>query len=293
MRASSTVAALALVAISGTASAASLDRLGACALVPAASFDAERDTAVGLISQSDGTIHWNFFDQGGLRADSGSLAVADGEFVGFGMRSNLDAALSGTQGLLLFCIDSDNDGRVDGDDEPDLTANAFAILPPNDVAYLPVITLDQEDLNGEDTEGPVSEWEDDPVNQFGDIGAGPGDILYLRYFTDGVVNSGDKTTLYLFTTRSPDDTEDMRVVGPNGTVTAPVPLPEVRLNVIDVETLAEFARPTDANELDLNGSGYITWDIPDDIRGAFGFSIVESPAFGAVQTLVGRTEKDD
>lgn len=270
----------------GPVAAAGLGPLAHCQLVPYANFNDDENVSVGLISQSGGTIRWLFFDQDGRRVDAGDFRTQDGEFLGFSLASNASASLGDTLGFLMFCLDDNNDGRLNFDDNPDLSANALLVRANDaDAVYLPVLPVFVSDIEPGNFLSDIDDWTNDPIDELL-TGAGPDEKLYMRYFTDGVENSGDDTTIYLFTAGHPDNEIDVEAVGPGAVIDAELLLGQFRLNVIDPETVTGLA------DSDLIGSGYLVWEIPDDIRSAFAFSLVSSPAFGAVQSLVGSVGTD-
>ena len=279
------IPALALTLITGSAAASGI--MAQCQLVPYAYFNDGEDTTVGLISNAGGTIHWIMYDQEGQRLDTDFFEITENTFEGFSLADSARESLNDTLGFLLFCLDDNNDDRINFDDDPDLSANAFLIRTgDSDVAYLPVLPVFSQDLDSSDRDDEVTDWDNDPIDTLNSV-AEPEDKLYMRYFTDGAENSGDDTQIYLFTTRGPNDNIDVNAVGPDADVTVDVPLGQSRLNVIDPETVSVL------NVDGLIGSGFLKWEVDNNVRNAFAFSLVRSPAFGALQTLVGSYDDDD
>ena len=253
-----------------------------CAAVPLASFDANGSTVVGLTSQSNGTVHWVWFDQDGARLDSGSLNVSQNSLAGFALASEVPTNLAGSEGFLLFCLDANSDGDIDNDDFADLAANAFRVkTDSSDVVYVPTLpifasNLDQNDLT-------ISAWDNSPIASF-PVGADSGDNLFLQYFVNG--NSGDdeRTSIYFFSSAAPPATIDITVFGPSANTTATMlPLMNDRLNVLDLEQQAVFV------DADFIGSGVLHWNV-NGAGSVFAFSVIESQLFGAAQTLLGNVD---
>lgn len=273
-----------IVMVSGMirAQAADMNSFSQCTLVPLAHFDTSgRTTAVGLTSRLAGIVHWLFFDQNGLRLDYGSFQQEAG-LASFVMSTDITPALSGVSGFLIFCLDSNEDLKINASDGAGLAANAFQIdLSVLDVAYLPGVPVFADDLDEDNITADVSQWLTDPIDNLS-VGAtrGSGEQISLQYLTDGVVDDGDETTIYIFSTSNPPAQISMDVMGPAADAIVNVALSQSRLNIIDVESIAGM------NDAGLAGSGLLVWNITATTA-VFAYSISRSPAFGASQTLLG------
>ena len=272
--------ALALAVVVPGAQAASLNIYTNCALLPWGTFGpAGVTTAVGLTSRSDGAVEWAFFDEDGDRQDDGRFQIESDELRGITLDGVLNPALAGTTGFMLFCLDSNEDGVIDSNDAPNLVANAFYVdLNNADVAYLPVWSLPYSALDVDTPE----DWDEEPVAIIPLLAAVAGHSLDMQYLVDGTIGTGDNTRVIIFTTDEPSLQVSMQAIGPGGQVGVDVELPNSRLNVVDVESIDEIADLTG-----LRPSGYLRWSIPVNAGSVVAFSLVSSPAFGALQTLIG------
>jgi len=270
-------ATLVLASALPAAATADLNRFAQCALVPWASFDAGgRTTAVGLTAKDGGSVVWAYFDENGDRLASGDFTMRDDTLVSMVLDQVLAPTLAEIPGFLLACLDDNDDGEIDGDDGADLAANAFYVdLLFNDVAYIPTLPVYFSDLDDADPE----DWDRDPVDNL-TVGAASGQDLYMQYFIDGVEDAGDATVVVIYSTDEPDTQITMRAAGPEEIVNVPATLLNSRVNVLDVEAI-----PAMTDTMGLRGSGFLRWTVGDNVNNVFAFSLVLSPAFGALQTL--------
>jgi len=272
--------ALALVLTVPGAQAASLNIYTNCALLPWGTFGpAGITTAVGLTSRVDGIVEWAFFDEDGDRLDDGRFAIEADELTGLTLDLVLSPALSGATGFMLFCLDSNADGLITVDDNGVLVANAFYVdLPNNDVAFLPVWSVTAGNLDEPDPEN----WTEEPIVDIPLLAAGTGASVDMQYLVDGVVGDGDNTRIVIFTSDEPSLLVSMQAIGPGRQLEVSVELPHGRLNVLDVESIEEISALQG-----LRPSGFLRWNIPANAGSVVAFSLVESPGFGALQTLLG------
>jgi len=275
---------LALAAALPSAHATTMNVFAQCQLVPWATFGpAGVTTAVGLVARDGGTVEWAYFDENGDLQQQGNFPVDDNSLESVVLELVLDPTLSGIQGFMLFCLDDNDDGEIDGDDDADLSANAFYVdLDSSDVAFVPTWPVFEEDLDESDPD----DWDNSPVDSL--AGAAESDEnIYLQYLVDGQRGSGDDTALFIFTTDEPDSQAQMLAVGPNETNNVNVSLPNSRVNVVDVENIDEIN-----NTAGLLPNGFLRYTVGDNVDSAIGFSIVYSPGFGALQTLMGHLDID-
>jgi len=275
---------LALAVALPSAHATSMNIFAQCQLVPWATFGpAGVTTAVGLVAKDGGTVEWAYFDQDGDLEQQGSFPVVDNILTGVALELVLDPTLAGIRGFMLFCLDDNDDGEIDGDDGEDLSANAFYVdLDSSDVAFVPTWPVFEEDLDESDPD----DWDNSPVDSLAGAAESDEDI-YLQYLVDGVRGSGDDTALVIFTTDEPDSQAQMLAAGPDEINNVDVTLPNSRVNVVDVETIDEIN-----NTAGLRPDGFLRYTVGDNVDSAIGFSIVYSPGFGALQTLMGNLDID-
>jgi hypothetical protein len=258
-----------------------------CVAVPLAKFDGLGETtAVGLTSPvASGFIRWIFYDQDGLLLDNGAQEVTSSQFNAFVMSSEVAPELSVNFGFLLFCLDSDGDGNISAGDNAGMAANAFQVdLAAQDVAFVPTIPIFRNDIDAVLVEQSMTDWISSPLVSMS-VGANVGDSIMLQYLIDGVVDTGDKTTFYIFSINQPADPTALTFIGPAGfTQTLPVTMSNTRLNLISLEGVGGI------DNAGLIGGGLANWIIDNSASDTFVFSIVKSPVFGASQTVLGNIQ---
>lgn len=250
-------------------------------------------TAVGIISAQAAAVYWTFFDQNSEHVTDGCFEVTANDFRSFVWAQESGVGLEGRRGYLVFAADAagaadrapqcnGGEGFVSGDQDgapAAVSANAFQVnTAARDVAFVPVI--DGHLTIGGDltTMGPLS------LNAVGGAANG-GETMYMRYFIDGRAG-GDDTQIVVWSTgdlRNPDGTPGNYTVNiyddAQNRRSVTISLANAELNVINPEQIV--GRPADFTD------GFITWATPATAGSVFSYSIVNSPAFGAVQTLLG------
>ena len=249
-------------------------------LVPFAEYTSGGNlTAVGLISKSDGTVYWAFFDVDGNRRANGSLSILADDLVPFIWSASTPGAatLSNVPGFLVFGLDSNGNGQVTAADDDALGANAFYIVPPNDVAYVPTVDIGGSQL----TDPTPANWTDNPVAALPFLNTG--DDVDLQYWIDGA-SGGEDSTLFIWTARKMASSQNMTINDGAGTSKAiTVQFLDDNLNLIDLETNPQVTSG-------FYGDGFVRWAIPNANDAAavdvMMFSMAISPTFGAIQTLM-------
>ncbi len=275
---------LALCLSAGTAAQSSApNEYDAAQMVPYANFTTGGNvTAVGLLARVAGTVHWAFFDTDGNRRANNSFPIVANQLRGFFWNATTagGTTLADEPGFLLFALDINGDGQITfADGSNNLGANAFYIVPPNDVAYVPTIDVDDSELIDP---SPVN-WTVPPVTGLPDKFAETADTVDIQYYIDGA-SGGDDTTIVIWTTRQMVSTQNMTLHDGDGT-SKPITTPFLadNLNLIDPEADPEVTSG-------FFGDGYLRWTIPNGGDGqpvdVFLFSMVSSPTFGAIQTLL-------
>jgi hypothetical protein len=256
---------------------ASLNLYSNAILVPYATFSSSSATTVaGIVAKEAGTIYWTFFDQDGGHIDSGNFPVIANQMYPFNWSTEGDPSLAGTEGYLLFTIDTNADGLIDTNDENSMSINSFYVdTSTSDVAYVPTVMVDDSGLST--TDPATFEISMLSLSLVG-YGALFGLSLDLRYYIDGYPG-GEDTEIVIWTSGDPGSTQAVTIYDTDGNFKAVIMnTPHSRLNIVDPETITE--RP--ANFLD----GYIRWTVPLGAVTAYSFSIIHATAFGAIQTLM-------
>ncbi|MFO1349815.1 MAG: hypothetical protein U1F68_03695 [Gammaproteobacteria bacterium] len=263
---------------------AGMDANSSVVLVPYANFSAANvTTAVGLTARAAGTIHWAFFDQNGNRRARGTETMIANQRFGFIWATEAAAATTpvsaNTPGFLVFALDTNGDNAITGADGNNLTAGAFSLnIPDNDVAYIPTV-----DVTAISDPNP-NNWTSNPVTTLGGGAVASGADVGMPYLIAGTPNDGEDTKFYIFTTASPGPSQSMTVHDGSGASKAiTVQTLNINLNIIDPETVTDITSS-------FFGDGSVRWVVPAPGGvniGAFAFSVIESNAFGAAQTLMG------
>ena len=184
--------------------------------------------------------------------------------------------MAGTEGYLLFTIDTNADGLIDTNDEDSISINSFYVdTSTSDVAYVPTVMVDDSGLS---TTDPAT-FEIGMLT-FSPVGYGvvSGMVLDMRYYIDGSPG-GEDTEIVIWTSGDPGSTQSVTMYDTNSNYKGvDMDTPHSRLNIVDPETITE--RPP--NFLD----GYIRWTVPPGAVCAYSFSIIHTTAFGAIQTLI-------
>jgi len=221
------------------------------------------------------------------------------DYHGFVWSSNSGLGLSNQRGYLVFAATATNSTGTTLTTK--CTAEKFAAatslqviaghafeynLSAKDVAYVPVI------------DGPLTITAGVSMNNIGatDITAvagaaqtGPSTKMFLRYYIDGTVNSGDDTRIAVWSTGNHaktytvdmlNDAQDRKSV--NFTLT------RKELDFVDPETIVGREA--------AHKDGFIEWSVPSltselttnttAAGSVFSFSVISAPAFGAVQSIL-------
>jgi len=257
-----------------------------------------QDTAIALTTCHAGTVYWAWYNTGSVKQADGqfnmttndqrSFTWSDPEFSGF------TGSLEDTEGYMTFFLDTTGDGQLSLNDSTCLAGNAFFVdlSDRDDVAFVPTFPMNLAwgDLR---TTGSLAAGDLTAAfpllqpNGVTDIvglwaGARPNDTLHMRYFVDFVPNSGDGTTIYIwsanviggtFSIQQFDNTQSRRSL--SMTLGG-------ELNILDVETSGAFSSLAQFTD------GFFEWILPNDptYNGVVSWSVVDSDRFQATQTLL-------
>lgn len=259
-------------------------------------------TAVGLINSSNATVpvFWTFFDQNSVHVTDGCFEMTGNQYRGFNWAKESGVGLENKRGYLVFAVGGTTVGsavvpasncqvanpQLVSPSQPILSANAFHVQLGKSVAFTPVIdgpltinfagndlsTLNENSLVG--VAGAAKNTE----------------TLYMRYFIDGVKDSGNDTRIAVWSVGDQKGTHTVNIYNSaQDRKSVNFILGETELSWFDPETIA--GRPADYTD------GFIAWDLKT-VSPAIGgtgntngvimsYSTIISPAFGAVQTLMG------
>lgn len=248
-------------------------------------------TAVGLINQSGATkaVYWTFFDQNSKHVTDGCFTMTDKDYQPFVWANESGVGLEGERGYLVFALGSGATCSVPGTPAASLAtgataagdqlaAHAFQVTTATkDVAYTPVI------------DGPLTIAGSD-LTQLGATslsavdGAAPvGDVLNMRYY----LQDGAKTNIVVWSTGDQSGSHTVNIYDDKqGRKSVNFDLAKAELDWFDPSTIS--GRP--AGYVD----GFIEWNTANatattgGLAGSvFSYSVIDAPAFGAVQTVLG------
>lgn len=304
------LAAVAAAALSaGVAQAYTVGTFSNGVVVPNVIHKAGETTAVGLINGGDVTIpvFWTFFDQNSVHITDGCFEMTGKQYRGFNWADESGTGLAEKRGYLVFAVGSTtagsapsgncktaNPGLAGTNAANVLSANAFHVQLGKSVAFTPVIDGPLTVVAGSN----LSTLNEDSLVAVGGA-ANRTQTLYMRYFIDGVVNSGNDTRIAVWSVGNQKNTHTVNIYdNAQNRKSVNFDLTETELSWFDPETIA--GRP--ANFLD----GFIAWNLAEskekkadgttdrlfyrntDTDGVIlTYSTIISPAFGAVQTLMG------
>ena len=251
-------------------------------------------TAVGIINTTDGNVpvYWTFHDQESKHVTDGCFVLTGKDYEPFVWSQKSGTGLAGKRGYLVFavgntatstCGTSDAAASLAASSLAIIAGNAFYVDPvAKDVAFTPVIDGPLTLTGNLTTLGP------DSLAAVG--GAAPvknGQKISARYFIDGAAGGNDTSIVVwstgnqkaTYTVNMFDDKQNRKSVN--------FDLQHAELDWFNPEEIG--GRP--AAFLD----GFIEWDVPSLGSGTssvstgsvFVYSVISSPAFGAVQTVLG------
>jgi hypothetical protein len=266
-------------------------------VVPNVVHDASGTTAVGIVSKGAGCVFWTFFDQNSVHVTDGRFPMTNNDYAPFIWAEAAGTNTAGLRGYLVFTVGAPAPGgacdSTPGYSGMTIAGNAFQVLPGSqDVAFTPVIDGPlalEAGLTSLDNMGPNS-----LVSAGGalTLAGSSTNELNMRYFIDGkpggtdtnivVWSTGDQRgnhTVFMY-----NDQQNVKSVNFN--------LTHTELDWFDVESIV--GRP--ANYLD----GFLAWPVSTATFAAYPakttapstvsvmtYSVMASPAFGAVQTVLG------
>ena len=303
-----TAIAAATVLCAGAAQAYTVGTFSNGVVVPNVIHNGPTDTtAVGLINRSGGisAVYWTFFDQDSNHVTDGCFPMTSKDYQPFVWSSESGTGLEGQRGYLVFALGTSFTGITAAtacsaqssaaiDTEGRLAANAFQVDATNkDVAYIPVIDGDLTLAAGSNltTLGPTSLTAAAGA-------ASVGQVMNMRYFIDGATGGTD-TLIAVWSTGDQRGTHTVNMFDDKqGRKSVNFKLDHQELDWFNPETIP--GRP--AGFVD----GFIEWNtgtapgdyltLPGAVAGnalataggsVFTFSVINSPAFGAVQTVLG------
>lgn len=289
---------------------------------------AANTTAVGIINQTTATIpvFWTWFDQNSNHGVDGCFAMTPKQYTGINWATISGVGMEGKRGYMVFavgalaaaatpataCLTSTQALAASGAATAQIAGNAFYVdVAGKSVAYTPVIDgpLSMLATTNLTTMGPL-----DLEQVAGGATVVAGTQISMRYFIDGVVNSGNDTRITVWSTGNQIGTHTVNIYdNAQNRQSVNFPLAESELSWFDPETIS--GRP--AAFLD----GFIEWNpavlpagAPTGVVAAAApfatattplaslatsavagvvrpsvvtYSTIIAPAFGAVQTLLG------
>ncbi|MBS0608239.1 MAG: hypothetical protein JSS19_02650 [Proteobacteria bacterium] len=265
---------------------------------------AANTTAVGLINETGNTVpvFWTFFDQNSNHVTDGCFAMTDKQYRGFNWADNSGVGLAGKRGYLVFAVGANSSTTTSAgacaaanaslSRGGQISANAFFVdIAGKSVAFTPVIDGPLALSGNLTTLGPAS-----LTGVAGAAQVPVTTLMAMRYYIDGVVNSGNDTRIAVWSTGDQRGTHTVNIFDDQqNRKSVNFKLTESELSWFDPETIE--GRP--ASFVD----GFIEWNPsvpPSDAPSGTGtesplanggsvmsYSTIIAPAFGAVQSLLG------
>lgn len=286
---------------------------------------AANTTAVGIINQSTGTIpvFWTWFDQNSNHGVDGCFGMTAKQYTGFNWAAASGVGMEGKRGYMVFavglpaagataanvCVGATQTLAAAGAATAQIAGNAFYVdVAGKSVAYTPVIdgplalaagtnltTMGHLSLQRVSGAASVAGTAPVLVEPFGRAATTQ---MSLRYFIDGVLNSGNDTRITVSSTGNQIGTHTVNIYdNAQNRQSVNFILAESELSWFDPETIA--GRPAAFTD------GFIEWNpsvlpagapvAPPAAEGPLAtiggdvvaYSTIVAPAFGAVQTLLG------
>ena len=258
-------------------------------------------TAVGLVSIAATDIHWTFFDQDSNHVKDGCISMTAHDYFPFVWSSYTGVGLDGARGYLVFAAAAPlSSCKTFVDDGGTLAvppgagwskvfaAHAFQVsVSTNDVAYTPVIDGPLElvagtNLAAMDPNSLVA------VGGAAQVTPAVNADLFMRYFTA----AGAKTNIVVWSTGNQAGTNTVEVYNDaQAHYSANFKLTHSELDWFDPQTIPGWD-PTYTD-------GFINWTVtpaslklgpapaPADHGSVFSYSVINAPAFGAIQSVLG------
>lgn len=233
-------------------------------------------TTVGIVALQQTGVYWTFFDQDSNHVTDGCFNMTENDFHSFVWANQSGTGLEGKRGYLLFAAAGEKcNGGADPLNPAAISGNAFQVnTAAQDVAFVPVI-------DGPLTLAGGSNLTTLGANSLTDIAgaANGGQTMYMRYFIDGKAG-GDDTRIVVWSTGDQKGSHTVNIYNDaQARKSVNFDLAHSELDWFDPEGIV--GRPADYTD------GFIAWTAPTSISAVFTYSIIASPAFGAVQTLLG------
>ena len=272
-------------------------------------------------------VFWTFFDQNSNHSVDGCFGMTANQYTGFNWAANSGVGMEGKRGYLVFavgayagpvattaaaaCGASNQLLAASGAATAQIAGNAFYVdIAGKSVAFTPVIdgplTLATAATNlttmGATSvarvAGAATVLGSTPVVPAGYVEARANTTsMSLRYFIDGAVNSGNDTRITVWSTGNHSGSHTVNIYdNAQNRQSVNFDLKESELSWFDPETIAGRPAAFVDGFIDWNPSGVPTALVPAvsteaaiNVQGGdvVAYSTIVSPAFGAVQTLLG------
>lgn len=258
-------------------------------------------TAVGLVSLAATNVHWTFFDQNSKHVKDGCFAMTANDYFPFVWSSYTGTGLDGVRGYLVFAAARDADCKIFVDDgvaladrlDPTATTAVFAAhafqvsVSTSDVAYTPVIDgplqLTDAAVTTLHNLGPDSLQ---AVFGAAQVNAADTANLYMRYFNA----DGAKTNIVVWSTGDQSGTHTVEAYNDaQGHFSTNFKLVNTELDWFDPQSIPGW----EASYTD----GFINWNVDQAALklpvgavangSVFSYSVINAPAFGAIQSVLG------
>lgn len=271
---------------------------------------ATNTTAVGLINQTATVVpvFWTFFDQDSNHVTDGCFPLTPKDTHAFVWSAASGVGLEGKRGYLVFAAGANgtagaltaanacqaaNSAALDS--SALIAASAFQVdTTAKDVAYTPVIDGPLTITGDLSTMGPTSLT---AVGGALQVAGGSTETFSMRYYVDGVVDSGANTRVVVWSTGSQKGTHTVNMYNDaQERKSVNFKLEHAELDWFDPETIVgrpaafvdgfiEWA-PAGALPADYSPAAG-TGSLFQDGGSVFTYSVIDAPIFGASQTILG------
>lgn len=284
---------------------------------------AANTTAVGVVNRTSITVpvFWTFFDENSGHGVDGCFGMTPNQYSSFNWAASSGVGMEGKRGYLVFAVGNSAGGTAAtvctaaprtlapvGAATAQIAGNAFYVdIAGKSVAFTPVIDGPLVlDAAGTDltTMGPLSlarvagaatVFGSAPVVPAGYVETRPNTTsMSLRYFIDGALNSGNDTRISVWSTGNHSGSHTVNIYdNAQNRQSVNFVLAEREMSWFDPETVAGRPAAFTDGFIDWNPSGVPTGVLAGEaalnVKGGdvVAYSTIISPAFGAVQTLLG------
>ena len=251
-------------------------------------------TTVGLVNQSGGTasVFWTFFSQDSKHITDGCFTMTDKDYEPFVWSERAGGNTAGVRGYLVFTVGATTAGgfaascttAISNTAVGKIAGHAFQVMTAtNDVAYTPVIDGPLTIASGDD----LTTLDEESLQAVGGAAqtAAPSTANFsMRYYLQG----GAKTNIVVWSTGSHKGSHTVNIFDDKqNRKSVNFDLTHTELDWFNPEPIV--GRPAGFVDgfIEWNANGALTNGTTSASGSVFSYSVIDAPAFGAVQTVLG------